>query len=287
MKGQVLRVISGFYDVLDQDNKEHRLRGSGKLRNANQSPVVGDWVLFDQQGLVLEVLERKNSFVRPKIANVDQVLVVMSIKEPNFSPLLLDKYLMIIESKRIKPIICITKVDLEPNYRDIVADYVKMGYEIFFLNHKDHTSDDLEKLKEVFKNKLSVFLGQSGVGKTTTINKLSNSDFETQEISKSLNRGKHTTRVTQIVEWNGGQLIDTPGFSSLEIEIDKYDLSRAFNIFDKYASGCKFRSCFHYQEKNEDCNIKEMVKRNIISIVRYENYISILKEKLGEKNAKN
>ncbi|WGI36542.1 ribosome small subunit-dependent GTPase A [Mesomycoplasma lagogenitalium] len=286
-KGQIIRIIAGFFDVLNDQKKEIRLRGSGKLRNSNIIPLVGDIVEYDESGFVHKVLDRKNFFTRPKIANIDQAIIVMSIKEPDFSNLLLDKFLLISESKEIEPIILITKIDLKFNYQKIVDDYLKMNYKIYFIDNNNPKTIENIKKANLFENKLSVFMGQSGVGKTSIINNLSDNNFLTQQISKSLNRGKHTTRVVQIIDWNSGQLIDTPGFSSFSIELDKKQIATGFKIFKENAFLCKFRSCLHYQENEKECKIKMMVNENKIPMQRYLNYLSFLKEILGENNEKN
>lgn len=284
MKGQVVRVISGFYDIKEKiTKKQYRVRGSGNLRNKEENPLVGDWVEFEIDGFLTKIYERKNWFIRPKIANIDQAIIVMSIKQPEFSSLLLDKFLAIIEYKNIKPIILLTKIDLEENYLEIIKPYLDMGYEFYFINNKEIDINKIKELKQIFKDKVSVFMGQTGVGKTSTINMLSNNNFATQEISHALNRGKHTTRVVQIIEWNEGQLIDTPGFSSFELDIPKEDISKSFYIFREAAQLCKFRSCYHWNEQEKDCKVKQLVLENKISKSRYENYLYLLKESNGEK----
>ncbi|WP_033161256.1 ribosome small subunit-dependent GTPase A [[Mycoplasma] collis] len=287
MKGQIIRVLAGFYDVVDENNKEYRLRGSGKLRQNGLSPVVGDYVEFSSEGFVNFVYERKNFFIRPKIANIDQAVIVMSIEQPTFSSLLLDKFLLVAEAKKIKPIILITKIDLNNKYKEILIDYLKMNYEIYFLDNKNKDFNILKKLKAIFKNKLSVFMGQTGVGKTTIINLLSNQDYETNEISFALNRGKHTTRLVQIINWNEGKIVDTPGFSLFDINLDKNEIAKGFAIFqDKYVK-CKFRTCLHYKENLNDCMVKQTTKQNIIPEQRYKNYLIFLKKILGEIDEKN
>ncbi|MGZ9413401.1 ribosome small subunit-dependent GTPase A [Mycoplasma sp. 1012] len=281
--GRVIKVIAGFYDVETENKEIIRLRGSGKLRNDNLSPVVGDFVEYDELGFVIKVKERNNVFVRPKIANIDQVIIVMSVKEPNFSSLLLDKFLMIVESKNIKPVLAITKIDLDSNYKEVLKDYINLNYEIHFIDNHNKKEVNTEFFG-LFKDKVSVFMGQTGVGKTSLINLLSENQFETQSISKSLNRGKHTTRVVQMIDWNQGKLIDTPGFSSFEIELNKDQIATAFKIFKLNANLCKFRSCFHYKEEEKYCKIKLMVKNGEIPLTRYENYLYFLKDFLGEKN---
>jgi len=192
--GQVCKVISGFYDII-VDSKMYRVRGSGNLRNTEQSPLVGDFVVFEPEGFVTEIKERRNSLVRPKVANVDQAIIVQSYVSPNYSSILLNKFLAIIEANEIKPIIVFTKSDLANESH--LEEYKKQGYEAYEISNTDPST--LKELAGIFKDKLSVFTGQTGAGKSTTINSLANTDLETQEISKSLGRGKHTTRVVEII----------------------------------------------------------------------------------------
>lgn len=272
MQGQIYKVIAGFYDIYAND-KIYRVRGSGNLRNKEQSPVVGDYVIFEPEGFVTEILERKNSLVRPKVANIDQAIIVQSYVQPNYSSILLNKFLAIIEANNIKPIIVFTKSDLTKESR--LQEYLDQGYTAYEISNNDLKSLDL--LKKVFKNKLSVFTGQTGAGKSSTINSLANTKLATQEISKSLNRGKHTTRVVEIISWLGGRLVDTPGFSSLEFNLSKLDLARSYHDFKKHSQYCQFpRTCLH--DKEIDCGIKKAVNNNKITKQRYNDYLKILRE---------
>lgn len=277
-KGQVIRVISGFYDILCE-NKEYRVRGAGKLRQKETSPVVGDIVSFTPDGLLEEIHERKNMLVRPKVANVDQAFIISSLKDPDYSSTLTNKMLAIVEANSIKPIIIFTKRDLVTT--SPVEEYKNNGYEVYEISNT--TGQGVEDLKNLFRNKLSVFLGQTGSGKSSTINSISGTTLETQEISKSLGRGKHTTRVVQIIEWMGGQLIDTPGFSSFDFNLTPLQLSRSYHDFENASKECKFpRNCLHYKE--EDCEVKRRVENNLISSIRYNDYIKLLKEVINENN---
>lgn len=269
--GQVIKVISGFYDVI-YDNKVFRLRASGSLRDKKINPLVGDYVEFIENGLLLNILERKNSLIRPKVANVDQVAIVCSLNEPKFSSLLLDRFLAIIEFQEIKPIIIFTKSDLgniQPYY-----DYQSQKYDCFLISNKEKKINS--DLKKILENKLTVFTGQTGVGKSTTINNLFNLDLKTNEISKSLGRGKHTTRVVEVFIINNFKIIDTPGFGSININLSKSQLSKAYTDFNNWSTKCKFNSCLHYKEDN--CFVKKQLDNRILLESRYENYIKILLE---------
>lgn len=273
MRGQVLRVIAGYYDV-EVGNKEYRVRGSGNLRNEKISPLVGDFVDFTEDGMLTEVFSRHSEFIRPKVANVDQAVVVMSLISPNYSSYLLNKMLAIIEAQRVKPIIVFTKSDLtEENPK---VDYESQGYEVYLIDNK--TQKGIDALKAALMDKLTVFMGQTGAGKTSTINSIGNLNRETQEISKALGRGKHTTRVVEVVNIDGAKIIDTPGFSSFEIPFDKLTLAKSFKDFDLLSAKCKYRSCLHVAEKFEDCAIKQAVENKKISLTRYNDYVKMMGE---------
>ncbi|CAT05325.1 Putative ribosome biogenesis GTPase rsgA [Mesomycoplasma conjunctivae] len=284
MQGRVTRVISGFYDIIDLKTKEKYslLRGSGSLRNQNNSPLVGDIVEYDPKGFVTQIYPRKNFFTRPKVANIDQALVIISIKEPNFSTLLLDKFLILIENSQITPIIIVTKIDLDvSNYPNLLKDYENMGYTIFYINNLEKKVS--QELLNTISNKINFVVGQTGVGKTSFINSVLGENYQVQEISKSLNRGKHTTRVVQIITKNNISIIDTPGFSSFELNLDKLDLPYAFEIFSSSIGKCKFFSCQHIQENDKICDIKNRVNKGLIPASRYQNYVHFWR-KSNEKN---
>lgn len=278
MKGKIYSIVSGIYEIKNSDNSTVLIPGSGKLRFNNLIPLVGDYVEHDNK-MILNILERRNNFIRPKVANVDQVIIVMSLKEPEFSSFLMDKFLSIIEFKEIKPILFLTKSDLVNDFY-WYEQYQKCGYEVYLINN--NSNSNLSEIKQIFKNKTNVFLGQTGVGKTTTINRLSNNNFQTQQISKALGRGKHTTRVVKIIEFNDGELIDTPGFSSLDLDINSLELAQSFDLFKKHFPDCKYRSCLHINENPHDCAIKKQIAISIPKW-RYENYLKLSKETKKER----
>lgn len=227
--------------------------------------------MFTPDEFLTSILPRKNSLVRPKVSNVDQALIVMSLKEPNYSSILLNKFLAIIEHNLIKPIIIFTKKDLsEESY---VEEYTSMGYEVYEISNE--TKEGIEELKPIFKNKLSVFTGQTGAGKSSTINSIAGLNLKTDKISKALGRGKHTTRVVSIIDWMEGQLIDTPGFSSLTFEMTKLELARSYKIFEEASMKCEFsRTCIHNKELK--CGVKKYIEENKISEQMYKDYIRLL-----------
>lgn len=272
MIGQVIKVNAGFYDILSE-GKIFRTRGSGNLRETLQNPLVGDNVMFNPDGFVYEILERKNFLIRPKVANIDQVIIVTALAEPKFSSFLLDKFLAIIEFQEIKPIILFTKSDLIND--DIYKDYKSQGYDVLKISNND-SSQNYDELKKILNSKLSVFTGQSGAGKSTTINNISNLNIETQIISKSLGRGKHTTRTVEIHILDNYEIIDTPGFSILEATLTKNELAKSFHDFKKLSFECEFRTCIHFKEIK--CKIKDEVENGRILRSRYKNYIRLISE---------
>lgn len=275
MKGKIIKLISNDYTVKNLDGI-YVCKARGKFRNMGLSPVVGDEVVFDEvNNYILEVLPRKNELYRPSIANVDVLLIITSLKQPDFSSNLLDKFLVISEYNRIKPIIIFTKYDLlneeeTKKIDEIINYYKKIGYEVYINN-------DVNSIKKIFKNKVCVFTGQSGAGKSTLLNKIKpDLNLKTGEISFALNRGKHTTRHTELLELCDGLVADTPGFSALEFtDMSKGDIRDNFVEFNEYRDNCQFRDCFHVHEKK--CMIKEKVSDGTILKSRYDNYINFIK----------
>ncbi|WP_125761086.1 ribosome small subunit-dependent GTPase A [Companilactobacillus hulinensis] len=285
-KGRIIKSISGFYDVLDDESHELvRTRARGNFRKRGIKPIVGDFVEYDATGdlgYLLEILPRENSLVRPPIANIDQAIVVTSSVEPNFSSNLLDKILVNIEHNDIQPLIYLTKTDLldENKYQElkkIMAGYHQAGY-IVFDDEDSYGQEQIDRLESTFANKVTVFTGQSGAGKSTLLNHINPElGLATAAISQTLNRGKHTTRQVSLFEIADGLVADTPGFSSLElINIDKEELPTLFPEFVEYSSECQFRGCNHVNEPG--CKVKEMLAEGKIMQSRYDNYLYFLNE---------
>lgn len=270
--GQIVKINAGFFDV-KLENQIFRLRASGSLRDNNLIPIVGDFVEFKDDKVLTSIKPRRNFLIRPKVANVDQVAIIVSLNEPKFSSLLLDKFLAIIEFQKIKTLIVFTKSDLGDHQH--YYDYASQNFDCILLNNfaKDN---QWNKIIKKFKNKLTVLTGQTGVGKTTTLNNLLKTNEKTDQISFALGRGKHTTRTVEIFNNEGVEIIDTPGFSSLEIKLTKNELANSYFDFQKWSKYCKFTSCIHYKE--EDCEVKRMYNEKKLLKSRYENYIKILLE---------
>lgn len=278
MKGQIVKISSDLHFV-SYENQIYPCKCRGVFRKEHIIPVVGDYVLFHKDKKIIEeILPRKNVFQRPKVSNIDQAFLVTSLKLPDFSLNLLDKFLVLMEIHHVRPIICITKSDLVDLKQFIGIEktldyYQKIGYTVIY-------NTDLEQIKSLLKNKTSVFTGQTGAGKSTLLNKL-NPDWnlEVGEVSISLGRGKHTTRVVELFEFCGGKVMDTPGFSSLELKAySKEDIRDAFVEFSNFP--CLYKDCMHTKE--EECVIKQNVFRNNILESRYLNYLNFIGEGSNE-----
>ena len=276
MEGRIIRQISNDYTVLS--DKEYICKARGVFRKNAETPLVGDIVEFDQsKKLILKIKPRINSLVRPAISNVDQALIVTSVKHPDFSTNLLDKLLTIIEYNNIKPIICFTKLDLlnekeKKNIEEYMSYYSNLGYIVL-------TNESKKNFKGLFKDKITVFTGQSGAGKSSLLNLL-NPDLElkTGDISYALGRGKHTTRHTELYKLDDGLIADTPGFSAIDLSALK-PIEIRDNMVDMFNAleSCKYRDCMHIKE--DGCSIRERIKDDKILKERYENYINFINRK--------
>ena len=276
MEGIIIKNISNDY-VVKSENCEYLCRPRGKFRNMKLIPLVGDKVLFDKEKkYLLEIKNRKNSLVRPCVANVDQALIVSSVKKPDFDNNLLDKMLTIVSYNKIDPVICFTKLDLLDEEEKIEINkyinyYRKIGYVVV-------TNEKRDNFRDLFKDKITVLTGQSGAGKSSLLNMLDPSlDLKTDEISLALNRGKHTTRHTELYEVMGGYIVDTPGFSSIDFRgMQNTDIrDNMKEMFDNLHE-CKYRDCMHIKE--DGCIVKEMVANGVILESRYENYKSFVEK---------
>ena len=276
MIGKIIKQISNDYTVKLED-RILVCKARGKFRKLGITPLVGDNVLIDvENNYILEILDRKNELERPSVANIDQAVIVTSVKIPDFSSNLLDKLLCTIEYNNVKPVICFTKLDLLnekelEEIRNIQDYYKKIGYEVY-----DNTD---ENLRHIFKDKITVFAGQSGAGKSSLLNKLDNTlNLEIGEVSVALGRGRHTTRHTELIEVLGGLVADTPGFSALDFKgMSKEDIRDNFIEFNKYREECEYKDCMHINEKK--CGIKENIENNIILESRYNNYLKFLEKR--------
>ena len=273
-EGLLIKINSTMYTVKSNDVTFNCVL-RGKFRNNKITPVVGDRVLFSEEELVInEVLERKNSLLRPPVANVDICLIVTSLKEPNINMTLLDKLISIVTINNIEPVIVLTKLDLLnkkeiKEIKNTIKYYNKVGIKIL-------TNKEIRKLKKILKNKIVTVCGQTGAGKSTLINKFDkNLNLKTDKISEALGRGKHTTRIVELFDLKTFYIMDTPGFSSIDfanINID--DIKNSFIEFKHIE--CKFKDCRHINEKN--CKVKEAVSNKRILKSRYNNYLKFIND---------
>lgn len=270
----ILKSIGGFYYVKSGD-EVIECKAKGKFRNLSLSPVAGDIVDTEFDGstnVITKIYPRKNKFIRPPFANLDLLVLVISTVDPAPNYLVIDKMCAIAENKDVQVIMVITKTDMA-EYENIRSVYAKAGFKVFYTG----TDDDgqLEEIRREMQGKLCVFSGNSGVGKSTLLNKLfPHLSLETGITSKKLGRGKHTTRRVEIFETDGCMVADTPGFSSVELVDDNFiskdDLQYAFVEFAPYLGSCKFADCRHINEIG--CAVKGAVDGGEIPQSRYESY---------------
>lgn len=283
-EGRIIKALSGFYYVQTEDGV-YQCRGRGLFRNQKITPLVGDFVSFDikneMEGYLINIKPRSNELVRPPIANVDRAFILSSAVEPTFSTLLLDRFLVLIESKDIEPVIIISKIDVLPaesktNIDHYAKVYEEIGYKVELVSSKEPI--DIKGVEEHFNKGVSVIAGQSGVGKSSLLNALKPElQIKTDDISKSLGRGKHTTRHVELLQLFGGLVADTPGFSALEFnEIELDDLGDCFPEIRELKYECKFRGCMHNKEPK--CAVKEAVSQGEMAQFRYDHYLNFYEE---------
>ena len=270
----ILKSIVGFYYVKSGD-EVIECKAKGKFRNLSLSPVAGDIVDTEFDGstnVITKIYPRKNKFIRPPFANLDLLVLVISTVDPAPNYLVIDKMCAIAENKDVQVIMVITKTDMA-EYENIRSVYAKAGFKVFYTGADD--DGQLEEIRREMQGKLCVFSGNSGVGKSTLLNKLfPHLSLETGITSKKLGRGKHTTRRVEIFETDGCMVADTPGFSSVELVDDNFiskdDLQYAFVEFAPYLGSCKFADCRHINEIG--CAVKGAVDGGEIPRSRYESY---------------
>ncbi|MCC8102061.1 MAG: ribosome small subunit-dependent GTPase A [Clostridiales bacterium] len=308
MRGKIIRGVGGFYYVHARDGMVYECRAKGIFRKEKVKPLVGDDVeisILDEQertGNVDRLLPRKNMLLRPAAANVDQAMVVFALTHPKPNLNLLDRFLILMNRQQIQVIICFNKTDLadEEQVRSLGQIYGDCGCEVCFVSAAQ--SEGLAEMRTLLEAKTTVLAGPSGVGKSSLTNCfLSEEHMETGEISRKIDRGKHTTRHTELLllkpytkdEYNirneveerascNSYILDTPGFSSLYIQDIEYEeLKDYFCEFNPYESRCRFQGCMHLKEP--DCAVKEAVEKGEIHRARYESYVLLAEELKGRR----
>lgn len=295
LKGLVLKNYNGYYYV-QVDENVYTCKVKGKMKQNRFSLATGDMVLlepgdqgFEFEGMIKQVLPRKNFLPRPTMANLDLFVATFACATPDFSFLLADKLLALAELAHIPALLVLNKEDQAPAglIDKVRSVYESIGYEVFTLSAKEGTG--VEALRERLRGKICAFGGPSGVGKSSTINAIDSSvDLRTGEVSEKIGRGKHTTRFAQLLPFDEGYIADTPGFGNLLLEgMEPEQALAAFQEFASYEDGCRFCPCSHTHEPV--CGVKEAVAAGQIAPSRYESYLAmleeirLLKEKEGRK----
>lgn len=285
MQGKIVKGISGFYYVHVVESGIYECKAKGIFRQQKMKPLVGDDVEIDiiseekKTGNVAAILLRKNALIRPAVANVDQALLIFAAASPNPNFNLLDRFLVMMGRQDVPVILCFNKCDLitEEQQQEIASIYEASGCKILFASAKKELG--LKELQEILEGKTTTVAGPSGVGKSSLINLLApEACMETGEISKKIERGRHTTRHAELIQLKGdGYIMDTPGFSSLYLpEMEKEELQDCYPEFAAFEPYCRFQGCSHISEP--DCGVKEALSEGKIHPVRYENYCQLYGE---------
>ena len=291
MRGRILKGIAGFYYVETTDLKVYECKAKGIFRKSGIKPIVGDNVEIEiideenRQGNLIDILPRKNCLYRPPVANVDQAVILFAIVKPDPNYNLLDRFLIMMRQQNLPVIICFNKQDIatEEEQKELYDAYEKCGYQVLFVSVKEERV--LDELKELLRGKTSTLAGPSGVGKSSLLNKLvPNADMQIGELSRKIDRGKNTTRHSELFyvkELSDGEvntfIIDTPGFTSLEIrDVTADDLCGYYPEFEEFEPACRFGGCSHIAEP--DCGVKAALEAGDLSGVRYNNYRIIYKD---------
>ena len=289
MLGKIVKGIAGFYYVNVVESGVYECKAKGVFRKEKIKPLVGDNVrieILDEEnktGNIVEIFPRKNELIRPAVANIDQALVVFAVTKPAPHFNLLDRFLVMMERKEIPVVLCFNKKDIatSPEIAELEAIYEKCGYPIVFTSALEQ--ENIEEIRRLLLKKTTAIAGPSGVGKSSLINLLQNQvQMETGTISRKIERGKHTTRHSELIAVDADSYImDTPGFSSMFIDtLEPGELKDYFPEFRKYDDQCRFLGCRHIHEPG--CRVKEALEAGEISRLRYEDYLALYEE-LKEK----
>ena len=278
MIGVVVAIQYGIYSV-EVDGVIYQTSPRGIFRKNHQKIAVGDQVILDETNFIItDVLDRKSYIKRPCIANVEQMLLVFSMVEPEFSYFLACKYLTYAYSLGIKASLVLTKIDRVSNKKEIdeiINNFKKINIDTYLVNNK--TKEGVEEIKKLFRGNISCLVGQTGVGKSSLLNSIDPEfDREIGEYSKALGRGKHQTKEVVLLPYCGGYIADTPGFSSLELDLNKEEISKYFPGMEEASLKCYYSNCLHISEPK--CEVKKLVEEGNIPSIIYESYLQLLKE---------
>ncbi|MDR0859208.1 MAG: ribosome small subunit-dependent GTPase A [Oscillospiraceae bacterium] len=273
--GRIVKAISGTYSVAPDDRGSAVIcKPRGRMRFEKVNPLVGDRVRFEEN-TIIELLPRRNSFARPPVANLDALVILVSAVPPITDPYVLDLLINFCENEAVEPIIVINKCDID-DYAKLYSAYSLAGFTVLRVSALENTG--LAELSAAISNKTVAFTGDSGVGKTSLLNSLSELKLKTGEVSQKLKRGRHTTRHTELYDIGGGTFVaDSAGFSSVEAKIPT---ANNYREFAEYSERCRFADCRHHKEP--DCAVQEAVESGKLPRVRYENYLRLL-GRVGER----
>ena len=289
MQGKIIKGIAGFYYIYAEDGNVYECKAKGIFRKDNFKPLVGDNVEItvlneeEKEGSLTSILPRRNSLIRPAVANVDQAFLIFAMENPKPNFLLLDRFLIMMEQQEIPVVICFNKKDVgeKEEMEKLYEIYTGCGYRVVLSS--TYEGEGMDEIREILKGKTTVVAGPSGVGKSSITNCMQGEvQMETGEISKKLKRGKHTTRHSQVIPVEKNTfLVDTPGFSSLYLtDMKEEELRDYFPEFVMYEPQCRFQGCMHIHEPG--CAVKEALSEGEISQQRYDNYLALYEE-LKEK----